>query len=129
MPEFSCENTITIAAQPHPKSACQLHRSLGRRGTARRPAVKWDADVVTVHHRRPLLGSPLAVAVRDSKMLDIARARATRPRTGAEHRCPGRTNFKNHSSGIRIRLPACDLKDHRVIASLSAWDYRYPSAN
>ena len=29
MPEFSCENTITIAAKPHPKSACPLQRSLG----------------------------------------------------------------------------------------------------
>jgi len=29
MPEFSCKHTITIAAKPHPKSACQLQRSLG----------------------------------------------------------------------------------------------------
>jgi hypothetical protein len=120
---------IREAAKPHRKIACQLQRSLGRRGTVARPAVKWDADVVTVHHRPPLLGSPLAVVVGDSELLDIARARATRPRTGAEYCCPGRANFKNHSSGIRIGLPACDLKDHRVIASLSAWDYGYPSAN
>jgi hypothetical protein len=100
-----------------------------RRDTAARPAVKWYADVVTMHHRPPLLGSPFAVAVRDSELLDIARARATCPRTGAEHRCPGRANFKNDSFGIRIRLPACDLKDHCVIASSSALDYGYASAN
>jgi hypothetical protein len=28
-PEFSCNHTTTIAAKPHPKSACQLQRSLG----------------------------------------------------------------------------------------------------
>jgi hypothetical protein len=27
-PKFSCKHTITIAAKPHPKSACQLQRSL-----------------------------------------------------------------------------------------------------
>ena len=29
-PKFSCKHTITFAAKPHPKSACQLQRSLGR---------------------------------------------------------------------------------------------------
>jgi len=29
-PEFSCKHSIPIAAKPHPKSACQLQRSLGR---------------------------------------------------------------------------------------------------
>jgi len=28
-PKFSCQHTITIAAKPHPKSACLLQRSLG----------------------------------------------------------------------------------------------------
>jgi hypothetical protein len=28
-PEFSCKHSITVAAKPHPKSACQLQRSLG----------------------------------------------------------------------------------------------------
>jgi hypothetical protein len=28
-PKFSCKHTITIAAKPHPKSACQLQRLLG----------------------------------------------------------------------------------------------------
>jgi hypothetical protein len=27
-PQFSCKHTTTIAAKPHPKSACQLQRSL-----------------------------------------------------------------------------------------------------
>ena len=29
-PKFSCKHTTTIAAKPHPKSACQLQRSLDR---------------------------------------------------------------------------------------------------
>src|SRR4051812_20577725 len=28
-PKFSCKHSITIAAKPHPKSACLLQRSLG----------------------------------------------------------------------------------------------------
>ena len=28
-PKFSCKHTTTIAAKPHPKSACLLQRSLG----------------------------------------------------------------------------------------------------
>ena len=29
-PKFSCKHTFNIAAKPHPKSACQLQRSLDR---------------------------------------------------------------------------------------------------
>jgi hypothetical protein len=38
-PYFSCEHVTTIAAKPHPKSACQLQRSLdgGRIRTVRAP--------------------------------------------------------------------------------------------
>jgi hypothetical protein len=32
-PQFSCKHTTTIAAKPHPKSACQLQRSLGSDST------------------------------------------------------------------------------------------------
>lgn len=28
-PQFSCKHSITLAAKPHPKSGCQLQRSLG----------------------------------------------------------------------------------------------------
>ena len=45
-PKFSCKHTITIAAKPHPKSACLLQRSLGRVATYARGRASRAAGLV-----------------------------------------------------------------------------------
>jgi hypothetical protein len=45
-PQFSCKHTTTIAAKPHPKSACQLQRSLGI--ASRRSFSESAEDQITI---------------------------------------------------------------------------------
>jgi len=80
-PYFSCEHTITLAAKPHPKSACQLQRSLGG------PRVVSSAPPAA-----PLSPSKYKDSERSNQARQQIRMLAINPHTGAVRRHSAKVN-------------------------------------
>jgi len=129
-PKFSCKHSITIAAKPHPKSACLLQRSLDRGlavRTAQTNAECQLADVPELSAALMRLGEadqrevvPSSAALRRTACSIFASRCSSRycwSWLAIRGSCWGRTNQRVHAKATAQMIEAAEAKNATAIGA------------